>query len=242
MARKIRCQVDAVTNHGDHVYTVLLKPVQKVPCFRPGQFLHLTLDEYDPSGFWPESRVFSIASAPQDRDQLVISYSVKGRYTNRMEQELTPGKFIWVKLPYGEFEVEGVGDVVLIAGGTGVTAFRAFISALKTDHPHRVWLLYGARRRELLLGKELIEHKRKEIPVFDVVYFVEQGADVGSAAYNPSPPVLSGVIRLDVLERYNFVSPPIYYLAGPPMMMKAMSNGLVQRGVPDANIRRDAWE
>ena len=32
--------------------------------FKPGQFLHLALDAFEPGGFWPESRVFSIASAP----------------------------------------------------------------------------------------------------------------------------------------------------------------------------------
>ena len=62
--QKIRCQVQQITAHGDHVYTVDLTPERPVPRFRPGQFLHLTLDDYDPSGFWPESRVFSIASSP----------------------------------------------------------------------------------------------------------------------------------------------------------------------------------
>ncbi|MFZ1979306.1 MAG: hypothetical protein WAV76_15225 [Bacteroidota bacterium] len=45
--------------------------------YRPGQFLHLTLDEYDPSKQWPESRCFSIQTNPDDAN-LKLSFSVKG--------------------------------------------------------------------------------------------------------------------------------------------------------------------
>ena len=34
--------------------------------YKPGQFLHLALDEYDPSQAWPESRCFSMQSSPDD--------------------------------------------------------------------------------------------------------------------------------------------------------------------------------
>ena len=54
MPRKIRCQVESITDHGGHVYTIDLKPECSVPLFRPGQFLHLTVNDYDPSGYWPE--------------------------------------------------------------------------------------------------------------------------------------------------------------------------------------------
>ena len=62
MPRKIRCTVERIIDHGGRVYSLDLTPSSPVPSFRPGQFLHLTVDEYDPSGFWPESRVFSVAS------------------------------------------------------------------------------------------------------------------------------------------------------------------------------------
>ena len=82
--RKISCSVTDILVHGDDVYTVQLLPERAVPAFSPGQFLHLALDEYDPSGFWPESRVFSIASSPRDRERVSLCYSVKGAYTARM--------------------------------------------------------------------------------------------------------------------------------------------------------------
>ena len=115
VAQKLACQVERIIHHGGHVYTVDLGPERPAPRFRPGQFLHLALDAYDPSGFWPESRVFSIASSPMQRDRLRITYSVQGRFTARMEKELAEGQWVWIKLPYGEFVVEDTRDVVLFA-------------------------------------------------------------------------------------------------------------------------------
>ena len=122
-----------------------------VPRFKPGQFLHLALDAYQPGGFWPESRVFSIASSPRERDRLAITYAVKGAFTARMERELAEGRGVWVKLPYGEFVIDQSRDAVLFAGGTGVTAFTAFLQSLETGRAPRVLLFYGARTPDLFV-------------------------------------------------------------------------------------------
>lgn len=231
--RKTRCIVDHVIEHGNRVYSVGLKVERPVPVFRPGQFLHLTLDEYDPSGFWPESRVFSIASPPSDRNKLSIIYSVKGKYTARMAQELCEGKAVWVKLPYGEFVVEEGADAVLIAGGTGITAFQGFIEGLTQAHARKVVLLYGARWPELLLGRDALEEKRGRVHQLHSYYFSEAGEGEG---------IISGRVTLEVLKDCALSESALYYLAGPPPMVNALSKELVERGVPVHNIRVDAWE
>jgi len=124
--QRLACQVERLIQHGGRVYTVGLRPERLAPVFRPGQFLHLALDPYDATGFWPESRVFSIASSPSTRDQLSITYSAVGRFTTRMEAELVDGGQVWVKMPYGEFFIDDSADAVLVSGGTGVSAFTAF--------------------------------------------------------------------------------------------------------------------
>ena len=151
MPQRIACRVVEVVQHGDRVYSVLLHPATPAPRFLPGQFLHLALDGFQPGDFWPDSRVFSIASPPSDRELLRITYAVKGRYTTRMETELHPEREVWIKLPYGEFIVDREKDVCLLAGGTGMTAFTAFLGELPAGHKHQVELFYGARRPELLI-------------------------------------------------------------------------------------------
>jgi NAD(P)H-flavin reductase len=242
MPRKIRCQVESIIDHGGQVYTVSLAPASPVPSFKPGQFLHLTVDDYDPSGFWPESRVFSIASSPRDRDQIRICYAVKGRYTTRMEQLLKVGGELWVKMPYGEFVIDGATDAVLLAGGTGISAFTAFLEALTPDSRQEVTLIYGARNPELFLFQEMILSQLGRVSRFNVILFSE-AADVTfagrMAALRKPPQYFTGPIAL-----YPILRPlsSAFYLSGPPVMLKSLAADLRARGVAQENIRTDAWE
>jgi ferredoxin-NADP reductase len=228
VVRKIRCTVVSVTDHGERVYSVELAPSLPVPRFKPGQFLHLALDAYEPGGFWPESRVFSIASSPAERDRLLITYAVKGVFTTRMERELVPGAETWVKLPYGEFVVDPARDAVLYAGGTGVTAFTAFLQSLNPDHAPSVLLLYGARKPDLFVYGPLAEACAREVPSLQCRLVCEEthGRLKAKAAWPAIEPLRN----------------PVFYLSGPPPMLTALMGQLRGRGVPADDIRIDAWE
>lgn len=243
--RKLRCTVASITDHGGRVYTVDLRPETAIPSFRPGQFLHLTVDDYDPAGFWPESRVFSIASSPRDRSRLRICYSVKGRYTTRMEQTLRPGKLVWVKLPYGEFVIDDASDAVLIAGGTGISAFTAFLEALTPLAQRRVTLIYGVRTPELFLFREMIVGQLARVPNLDALFFSEMNAETfitSGAAGLRLPACLSGRISVASLWPRLGTGERVAYLSGPPSMLRALSHELQMHGVPAARIRTDSWE
>lgn len=227
------------------MYTVTLRPADPVPTFRPGQFLHLTVEAYDPAGFWPESRVFSIASSPRDRTQLRICYAVKGRYTARMEQQLSVGSEVWIKLPYGDFVVEGNTDVVLLAGGTGISAFTAFLEALEPAHASRVFLAYGARSPGLLLFSDMIFRQLERVPGFDALFFAEAGDPRAEASFPAAgaPGCLPGRLALDpVWAQVDQAAERTFYLSGPPLMLRALGEELRSRGVPPERIRVDAWE
>ena len=263
MPRKIRCTVETITDHGGRVYTLELKPEGLVPAFRPGQFLHLTVDEYDAAGFWPESRVFSIASSPRERSRIRICYSVKGRYTTKMEQTLKVGGEVWVKMPYGDFVIDQGSDAILLAGGTGISAFTAFIEALEPGNPRKVWLVYGARDPGLLLFRDMLLEQSRRVASFHLLFFTEvaDGDFTGGMAALPKPPqCLAGRIDLNSVFRpltqdarslasenrspSSAICPPtsLFYLAGPPVMLDTLSAGLRSRGIPPEQIRTDAWE
>ena len=241
VAQKIRCRVKKIRHHGNNVYTIFLRPERSLPRFRPGQFLHLALDEYDPSGFWPESRVFSIASSPVERDKLIISYSVKGRFTARMKTELAEGREVWIKLPYGDFIVENNKDVVLLAGGTGITAFTAFIGGLPSEYDHNVYLIYGARSTDLHIYRDLLERQFQNVPSLQLFYFAE---NVCSQVPESDPDRLT-IGCLSVSFFWPRVKDPFmadYYISGPPTMLKGISQDLISRGIKPESIRIDAWE
>ena len=217
-----------VTDHGERVYTVELAPSMAVPQFKPGQFLHLAIDPYDGAGFWPESRVFSIASSPRDRDRLTITYAVKGAFTTRMERELAADASVWVKLPYGEFVIDAAAEAVLFAGGTGVTAFTAFLQSLAPETASRVLLFYGARNPSLFVYGPLVRACAEEVRSLECHLVSEetQGRLETAAAW----PAIAQL------------QDPIFYLSGPPPMLEALTLQLRGRDVRPDRIRTDAWE
>jgi len=237
VTQKLRCVIDHLVAHGDRVYTLALKPERLVPRFRPGQFLHLALDPYDPSGFWPESRVFSIASPPAQRDAVRITYAVHGRFTTRMESELVEGRELWIKMPYGDFVVDGRSDVVLFAGGTGITAFTAFLEGLTHADDHSITLAYGARAANLLIYRDVVERCARRLPSLQVAYFLEHAGE------NDPPAVNTG--RVSVAAVWPRLRRPMatsYYIAGPPPMLQTIGDDLRARNVAPEAIHIDAWE
>ena len=234
MPQKVHCTVTQVIDHGERVYSVFLKPDSVAPRFRAGQFLHLALDPYTPGDFWPDSRIFSIASSPQDRSTVCITYAVKGQFTTRMESELRVDRQVWVKLPYGEFTIDPEKDVCLLAGGTGITAFTAFLTGLQADYPHNVYLFYGARRPDLLIYRPLVESAAAKCPKLHPYFLAEEGEPHG---------FISGRISVEHVWQ-NLPDPEemIYYLSGPPIMLKTLSVALTECRLPPTQILTDAWE
>jgi NAD(P)H-flavin reductase len=85
-----------------------------------------------------------------------------------------------------------------------------------------------------LIYKSLVDSAVKKSTNIHPYYFIEAGTDKNS---------LTGKINLDDL--WKIVPSPqnvIYYLSGPPIMLKALSTGLAERALPPEQILMDAWE
>jgi len=238
---KLQCNISSIINHDDTVSTLTLKPFRRLPNFKPGQFLHLALDPFDPAGgFWPESRVFSIASTPHD-SEITIAYAVKGAFTKRMREELAVGKEVWIRLPYGHFSLAAVPDeeIILVAGGTGITPFISFISnELHSPTGVSLKLLYGVRKSELFLFQDILSQAVSYLNGFKLLAFSEDGRH-----NNCQFPVGEGSLSLDKV--WQAAADPLkatFYLAGPVAMINAFKAGLTDRGVKFDNIRIDEWE
>lgn len=223
---KVESTVTKIIDYGDGVYTIRLSTLQRATRFKAGQFLHLTLDDFDPTeGYWPESRVFSIASKPRE-NYLEIVYSVKGIYTQRMSEELKPGRKVWIKLPYGDFIVEkhiaAEQHAVFIAGGTGISPFVPFFhQVLESGSSNLISIYYGIRDQEHYLYHELLG----KINAIADVHITEGMFDILS-------------ICNEIINLKNAVC----FISGPPLMIQAFKKELENQGFPSESIVIDAWE
>jgi len=238
---KIKCFVASIDNFNNEVFILKIKPTKRLPHFKPGQFLHLAIDPFDPSdGFWPESRVFSIASAPFD-PEIKIAYAVKGVFTKRMRDEIYEGKEVWIKLPYGYFTIDTStnNETVMVAGGTGITPFISFISAgLNMPNSIPMRLVYGFKKSEFFLFKNIIAEAIKSFRDFKVSIFCEEDIKQIEDFH-----IKKGKISFDsIWEISQDPHNSVYYLSGPIQMIKLFKENLMEKGIAQNRIRIDEWE
>ena len=236
---KVLSVVRSVQSFGDGVYQVDFSVPSRSTKFLPGQFLHLTMDEFDPTtGYWPESRVFSIASEPR-QDVVTVVYSVKGIYTQWMERELLPGREVWLKLPYGDFvigeELLADGPLALIAGGTGVSPYWPFLKS-PSDRRGEVHLFYGVRKAEHLLFRTELEVLGSQ-PWCHLHLMVEEGT-LDGLPYETGRLSIDKV-SADLATRFGSTN---FFLSGPPAMIRKFKQDLTALGVDNNRIHIDEWE
>jgi ferredoxin-NADP reductase len=227
IVKKYKAEVISVSNPLENIYTVEFKSLTGNFKYSPGQFLHLALDEYDPSSGWPESRCFSMQSAPKDRT-LKITFAIKGCFTQKMSQELIPGKIVDIKLPYGElFQQEHAKDkTVFIAGGTGVTPF---LSAFTDDS------FSGYENPKLYLG---VREKRYNLYFNELVEASQINSSLKTIVKSQNE---VGMLDIDEIFNENGID-SCYFISGPQLMISSFRQKLLKNGVQENNIKTDEWE
>ena len=243
--QRLKTKVTELEKIFEGVYLVSFDASARQTKFSPGQFTHLALDEFDPSlGFWPESRVFSIASEPKS-DKITIVYSVKGAYTKRMENELSIGKTVWLKYPYGDFSVHTMSEaedpLVFVSGGTGISPFIPFLKECFTAKSNRtIHHHHGLRKNGMLIFKDELE-EASSLKGFKGFLSIEDEY--------PQPVLTNWNIKYGRLNLLDIIvstkelgEKTKIFLSGPPMMINYFKSGLLKIGIKDTQIKIDSWE
>jgi len=237
---KLPAEVENIIHHADGLKSFIMKPLKYCPNFISGQFLHLAIDEYDPSFHWPESRVFSIANSPTRKDKLRSTFSVKGVFTERLYSEVKSGDILWLKLPFGSFSFPDFGGtVVLIAGGTGITPFVSYLEyAIDKKTDTKIRLYYGVRSPEYLIFDSLLNDCDNSISEFSCHIFIER--DGHKCKLNN---IRNGILSIETIMKDESNTPDsIYYLSGPHQMILNFRKELMKNGILESNIKDDRWE
>jgi NAD(P)H-flavin reductase len=227
LVRKYNAELSDIQNPFEGIYVLSFTSTEKKFKYLPGQFLHIALDEYDPSRQWPESRCFSMQTNQND-DVLKITYSVKGKFTSRMEQELSIGNQYWLKMPYGDLlqRNHSKKDCVFIAGGTGVTPFLSLFTAPEFSDYENPVLYLGVRSQDFHIYKGELET-----------------AEAKNSTFRPS--VLNqekdGMLNIEIIFKEHG-NGSIYFISGPPAMIQSFKKYLIENGVSPESVYTDDWE
>lgn len=223
--KKYPSKIVSIQNYIEGVYTLEIESFDKPFNYLPGQFLHFSLDHYDPSIQWPESRCFSIQSNLESKN-IKITYAVKGEFTKQMEQKLSIGTEVWLKLPYGDLFTRSHNktNTVFISGGTGITPFLSLFTHKSFNEYLNPRIYLGFRSKKYNIYDEEIDNSYNTSKI--IKYFYEN---------------IDGI--LDIKEIYSKNGTLCdYFISGPPMMIGQFKKALIGNGLPSNRIFTDDWE
>lgn len=206
--------------------------------FKAGQNVDMTLvnpPETDAEG---NMRTFSIVTAPYEGS---LNFATRMRDTafKRVLKNMPPGSEVEISEALGSFTLHN--DVskpaVFLIGGIGITPIRSILlDATKRKLPHQLFLFYSNRRPEdaAFLG-ELTALQEKN-PNFKLVATMTQ-MEKSKQSWTDE----TGYITPEMIQKYISNANAVWYLSGPPGMIKTMRSILEQLGTDEDFIRTEEF-
>ena len=232
IVKKYPSKVVSIQNSIEGVYTLEFESLGKSFKYDAGQFLHLAIDEYDPSMQWPDSRCFSMQSSP-DEENIRITYAAKGQFTKRMEQDLKVGSEVTLKLPYGDLfsQEHNKTNTVFIAGGTVVTPFLSLFTheSFKEYINPKIYLGFRSEAYNLYKGELESMYRIRENSV--------NSSEFVKLVYEDK----EGILDIEKIFKENGLNSN-YFISGPPDMIKLFKQNLISKGKSASGILTDEWE
>lgn len=203
--------------------------------WEPGQYLTLRAEVAGED----MRRSYSIASLPGQPLTVGVK-RVEGGAFSTFAQGLKPGDTIRVMPPEGRFVCRGTEErIVLIAAGSGVTPMIA-IAAAALARGAEVTLVYGNRRTDTIMFREVLEAlKDRYMGRFTLIHVLSrEPQDV---------PLLTGrvdgekIARLAQAGAVDIAGADGVFLCGPGEMIDDVAGALAGLGVPAERVHHERF-
>jgi nitric oxide dioxygenase len=210
-----------------------------LPMFKPGQYVTVQVDHPRT----PTSpRNYSLSDRP-GLDYYRISVkrepgSPPGLISSYLHDEVQQGDVLAIGPPCGEFtlDVERVGErpIVLVSGGVGLTPMTSMLNTLAHHNVGvPVLFVHGARNSATHAFHDEVRQIEAESSNVRVhVVYSDPFGEEGSTSRCDG----IGLIDVPLLESLLPGLDGQFYLCGPKIFMASLYHGLVEAGVPDAQI------
>jgi len=173
------------------------------------------------------SRSFSIASTP-DEGNIMISMRISENPSEfkKVLRDMKPGESVIMRGPVGSFYFKEKKPMLLIAGGIGITPYRALIKDNIGNEEvlcYHIRLLYSDSKGDFIYKEEL--DKMKQDDYVEVEYITNRDR-------------LLKEIKDFALKYENET---VYFISGPPYMVKSIKEILREMNIQNQNIKTDAF-
>ena len=198
--------------------------------FIAGQFMFVTLK----TDQGEMKKHFTISSSPTEVEYIEFTKKLTGHPFSNALDSLKVGDWVRIDAPYGNFTFEGEYDkIAILTGGIGITPFRSICryimdNGLDTD----IALIYGNRSEQDIVFKDELEKMQNE--KFKIVHTLEKPSKQWKG--------LQGFIDENMIKReITDYSERVFYICGPPIMIKIMSEILAKIGISTDNIKIESF-
>ena len=242
MAKEIvEMLVEAVTTELPDTKTVRLKwPDGYNPEFKTGQFITI---------YWPDTptykRAYSLSSCALERGYYEVTVKRDGKMGTRVVDWVKPGDKLFVIPPVGKFlpVYEPDKHLVCIAGGSGVTPFRAFArEATLRNLATKITVLYSVRSPRNIIFREQFHELAQQNPNF---YFYVTCTRLNDGAMGEEEEWRGRRGRITpvwVMEHVHDLKNTIFYACGPNELVE-FAEEIVLRGLnlPKEQMKTEKW-
>jgi ferredoxin-NADP reductase len=208
--------------------------------YQAGQTLDLTLVDPPETDAEGNIRTFTIASPPSE-DTLMIATRMRDTAFKRVLKKMPEGSAVKLEGPSGDLTLDpdAARTIVFLAGGIGITPFHSMsLDAAQRKLPHHIFLFYSNRRPEdaaFLDQMQALETQNPNYKCIPTMTDMEKSQRLWHGE--------TGMIRQGLLTRYlKNAASPIYYIAGPPDMVKGLHTMVKDAGVADDSIRAEEFD
>jgi glycine betaine catabolism B len=208
----------------ESVFSFIFKPEKDIS-WKAGQFIFYSIPHSHPDSRGI-NRHFTISSAPWEKNIMLTSRFdfENGSSFKKALFDLKPGNRIEVSDISGDFFTKDTEKkIVFIAGGIGITPYRSML----LDFAHRgrapeVTVLYGNKNKDIVFKKTLDKLVRAN-NWLNIRYVIE-------------PDLIDAeTVKNNVSDMYNCV----YYISGPPVMVRKIEDMLPGMDINKENINVD---
>jgi len=195
--------------------------------WKAGQYLHYVL-HHRPTDDRGSDRFFTNSAAPFENHIKITTRitTEKGSSFKATLAALEIGKKIEITDVKGDghFTLDDpTQESVFIAGGIGITPFRAILKQLEHDHqPLNITLLYSNRDQNIVFKDEL-EAMAKNNPTFKINYI-----------FSPEH-----IDEAKIRELVSDLQKPVFYISGPEPMVDALGETLKKMGIAEDHLKQD---
>ena len=208
--------------------------------FRPGQAFEVILPGESQGGDGQDTHhAFSIVSAPHEAE-LVFATRMRDSAYKRALGALQAGASVDVDGPFGSLTLHKnpARAGVLVAGGIGITPFMSMLGhAAHGLSQQPLALLYSNRRPEDTAFLAELQDLARSRPALRLA------ATMTDMAHAAQPwDGATGLIDSAFVQRAIAGLPaPIFYVSGPPAMVQAMRQTLIDAGADEDDVRSEEF-